>query len=289
MILFAAEMKKKKKTTKHQKPQKLLVQPAASSSSLKFDPTRAENVRLALANGAPRRVACAWAQVETAEFKEWLRDNDYRQRIAAAEAQPEIKAWSTINTYGLAKSPAAAYAFIKRRERMREAASGVRTRSQLLVGGRPTVWSLDKQVLCAHYTAQGNFFKTACRASGLKYDTAVTWMLRGAEESEKDEPDETMHEVQFYRAIVGARDEYETSAVGRITRAGQRGNWKADAWMLTHGPHKQRFGPLQPNVNVGVGVGITLRERISSHVSALSDEAVDVEVERLDGVLAVLG
>lgn len=92
----------------------------------------------------------------------------------------------------------------------------------------------------------GNYRNTSARAAGCAYDTFRVWLRRGEaaikviEEGGSIPATEEIYE-EFARDVIQAEADVETERVARIDAAAKSGDVKWDAWMLEHGPSKERF------------------------------------------------
>ena len=98
--------------------------------------------------------------------------------------------------------------------------------------GRPSKLTPETQQKIAQAVASGNYFDTAAAYGGVSYATFNNWMNKGEAGERKDY-------VEFFNTIKKAEADAEVMRVARISKAGQEGNWQADAWQLERRyPHK---------------------------------------------------
>ena len=90
---------------------------------------------------------------------------------------------------------------------------------------RPTKLTDEAQTKIVNAIAAGNYLDAAAQYGGVTYDTLNDWMNKG-----KD--GKAPNYVQFYHAVKKAEADAEILRVARINKAGQEGNWQADAWYL---------------------------------------------------------
>ena len=91
--------------------------------------------------------------------------------------------------------------------------------------GRPTKLTEESKRKIVQAIAGGNYLETAAAYGGVAYDTFNGWMNKG-------ERNEKPLYVEFYHAVKKAEADAEALRVARISKAGQEGNWQADAWYL---------------------------------------------------------
>jgi hypothetical protein len=107
--------------------------------------------------------------------------------------------------------------------------------------GRPSKLTPETQQKIAQAVASGNYFDTAAAYGGISYDTFNDWMNKGINKVDAKY-------VQFYHAIKKAEADAEVMRVARISKAGQEGNWQADAWQLER-RYPQKWGRRVSEVN----------------------------------------
>jgi len=93
------------------------------------------------------------------------------------------------------------------------------------VGGRRSKLTPELQKHIVSLVAEGNYFSTACAACGIGETTFYGWMERGRNAK-------SGKFVEFVKAIKRAEGQAEATRLRRIAKAGDKGNWTADAWYL---------------------------------------------------------
>ena len=91
--------------------------------------------------------------------------------------------------------------------------------------GRPSKLTPETHDKIIRAIAAGNYLETAAAHGGVSYYTLNDWMNKGATGKEAKY-------VKFYHAAKKAEADAEALRVARISKAGQEGNWQADAWYL---------------------------------------------------------
>ena len=91
--------------------------------------------------------------------------------------------------------------------------------------GRPSKLTPEAHDKIIRAIAAGNYLETAAAHGGITYDTLNDWMNKGA-------AGKGPQYVQFYHAAKKAEADAEALRVARISKAGNEGNWQADAWYL---------------------------------------------------------
>lgn len=89
--------------------------------------------------------------------------------------------------------------------------------------------------------------ETACARAGINERTFYIWREKAAAGQ--------VRFAEFFDDIAQAEAEREGLQVAMIMKAAAK-DWKAAAWLLTHGPSRHRFGD-QPTVVVNTGVDFT--------------------------------
>jgi len=123
---------------------------------------------------------------------------------------------------------------------------------------RKTILTPDKAKRIADLIAAGNDQETAAQAAGISKSTHYSWLSRGRlererlealenqedqESTEEIEPEESERPfVEYLDAIEKALAEAEAGLVLHIrTAAKEPRTWQAAAWLLTHGPARQKW------------------------------------------------
>jgi transposase len=91
--------------------------------------------------------------------------------------------------------------------------------------GRPTKFTPDRIKTILGALREGNYRDTAAEGAGISYDTLRNWEKKGALEKKGKY-------FEFFESIKRAEAEGELLHIRRINRAGEEGNWQADAWKL---------------------------------------------------------
>lgn len=260
-----------------------------------YDATKAENLRLAISNGVPEEWALKWSEVPLRRFKNWLRHHtEFRQtirRARAASAQPVVKAWNTLSTRGV-NDPKIALRFLEFLEEQRAAHPRAITIRDPLVPHRPTMWTLEKQAFIATLVSYLVSLKRAARYAGVNYDAAYHWMKAGHAEFQKDEPDRTSYQFQFFVAITNAVDRRVIGDTIAISTAGETDIEQKKYQLERSEWTRDEFASRPPKVQVGVGVNVSSPQQqesvIAARVAALPDDVVDADLDRYDRVLALV-
>lgn len=90
--------------------------------------------------------------------------------------------------------------------------------------GRPnslTKWDFNR--ICKHIL-EGNYVKTAVKASGVNYNTFLKYMSKGKKGIRPYN--------EYYEQVEQAKAEFEAKAVSTISESGANGNVGAYMWML---------------------------------------------------------
>ena len=112
-----------------------------------------------------------------------------------------------------------------------------------------------------HYLEQGASRKSAAAAAGIHVDTLKRWIDRDEE---------------FKCAIDIAESAGPARQASRINQAGERGDWRADAWLLKHSPRtRDEWAEASSGTN-GVTVNLQLFAREDEPVT-INGEVVDAE------------
>lgn len=114
--------------------------------------------------------------------------------------------------------------------------------------------------------SEGNYLETAAAIGGITYTTLNNWIKKGKAAS-------SGAYVEFLEAVKKAEAEAEALRVSRISRAGQEGNWQADAWYLER-RYPDRWGKrIQQEVTGKDGGPLEYVQRVG--------ELSDSELERI--------
>tara|TARA_B100000519_G_scaffold76964_1_gene66372 strand:+ start:666 stop:1175 length:510 start_codon:yes stop_codon:yes gene_type:complete len=131
-------------------------------------------------------------------------------------------------------------------------------------GGGPAVtqkFTPETVTTIIHYLEHGASKASAAAAAGIHYDTLKRWMDRDGD---------------FKLAIEMATAAGPAKQAKRINSAGERGDWRADAWLLKHSP-RSRDEWAEPSTGVnGVTVNLQLFARDDEPVT-INGEVVEAE------------
>jgi transposase-like protein len=105
--------------------------------------------------------------------------------------------------------------------------------------------------------AEGNYLETAAALGGVTYTTLNNWMRKGQAATSGPY-------VAFFESVKRAEAEAESTRVGRIKRAGQEGNWQADAWYLER-RYPERWGKRIQQELSGPNGGPIKTESVTKH------------------------
>lgn len=108
----------------------------------------------------------------------------------------------------------------------------------------------------------GNYFETAACAAGVHYNTARTWLRKGAEGHPQFE--------QFHADVERAMAEAETTMVRVVTMASLK-DWRAAAWRLTR-RHPERWAA---RAKLGTA-------EVQQMLAELSDEELETLADLID-------
>ncbi len=95
--------------------------------------------------------------------------------------------------------------------------------------------------------AEGNYLETASAIGGITYATLNNWMNKGSSAL-------SGAYFEFFDAVKKAEAEAEALRISRISKAGQAGNWQADAWYLER-RYPERWGKRIQQEVTGKGGG----------------------------------
>lgn len=100
---------------------------------------------------------------------------------------------------------------------------------RVVAAARPDSITEDMTVHMERLLAAGNYIAVACQVVGLPRSTYQEWMAKGS----RDGPGYTPYRI-FAQRIEVALAKGEATKVAQIARAasGEKGDWKAAAWML---------------------------------------------------------
>jgi len=113
-----------------------------------------------------------------------------------------------------------------------------------------------------HYIEQGASKSASAAAAGVHKDTLRRWMDRDDE---------------FKMAVELAMEAGPAKSASRIAKAGERGDWRADAWLLKHAPRSRDEWAEASNGSSGVTVNLQLfgreNEPLTINGEVVSDES----------------
>ena len=131
-------------------------------------------------------------------------------------------------------------------------------------GGGPAVtqkFTPETVTTIIHYLEHGASKASAAAAAGIHYDTVKRWMDRDGD---------------FKLAIEMATAAGPAKQAKRINSAGERGDWRADAWLLKHSPRsRDEWAEASTGVN-GVTVNLQIFGREDEPVT-INGEVVEAE------------
>jgi hypothetical protein len=104
--------------------------------------------------------------------------------------------------------------------------------------GRKTKLNAELQARLVEVLAAGNYIEAACAYVGIHRDTFFEWLKRGERDNVADREGGYS---DFSDAVKKAQAQAEIDSVARVRKAGQDGNWQADAWYLERS-HPDRWG-----------------------------------------------
>jgi len=112
-----------------------------------------------------------------------------------------------------------------------------------------------------HYLEQGSSKTSAAAAAGIHYDTLKNWMDRDSD---------------FKLAIDLAVAAGPAKQASRINSAGERGDWRADAWLLKHSPRsRDEWAEAAGGVN-GLTVNLQIFGREDEPIT-INGEVIEAE------------
>jgi len=113
--------------------------------------------------------------------------------------------------------------------------------------GRKSKLTPERQKLFVDAVSAGNYIETAAELAGVTNVTFYNWMKRGRQT-------QSGKYFEFLNAIKKAEARAEVMRVSRIAKAGQEGNWQADAWYLER-RYPDRWGRRQRLEHTGKNGG----------------------------------
>jgi predicted site-specific integrase-resolvase len=129
--------------------------------------------------------------------------------------------------------------------------------------GRQTKLTPQLQARIVQVLEAGNYIEAACDYVGINQDTYHEWVKRG---KRGNKADREAGYSEFSEAVKRAQAQAEILSVARIRKAGQEGEWTADAWYLERS-HPERWG---------------------RHVSKITHEIIDVRQLSDDELQAII-
>jgi hypothetical protein len=130
-------------------------------------------------------------------------------------------------------------------------------------GGSSTTQKFTPETVTTiiHYLEHGASKASAAAAAGIHYDTLKRWMDRDGE---------------FKLAIEMATAAGPAKQAKRINSAGERGDWRADAWLLKHSPRsRDEWAEAAGGVN-GLTVNLQIFGREDEPVT-INGEVIEAE------------
>ncbi len=98
--------------------------------------------------------------------------------------------------------------------------------------GQPTKLTLAVQKRIVELVKAGNYYETACKASGIGETTFYRWKARGEKET-------SGIYREFWEAIQKATSDAEAHHLENISLAADSGAWQASAWYLERKNHER--------------------------------------------------
>lgn len=156
------------------------------------------------------------------------------------------------------------------------------------LGGRPSKLTERAKAEILIQVRRGCYLETCFAYAGISRQTFSYWRKKSEvarESMQKGIPIRKRQRdlVKFFDDLEQALAQYEHIALHRIQRAGEQGNWQADAWRLER-RFPERWAKKQEgdlNVNVAVGFGyIEVRE--NAPVDRSDSEALIPESRQLE-------
>lgn len=146
--------------------------------------------------------------------------------------------------------------------------------------GRPSKLTPQVQARICRAIRRGMSLPKAAKYGGIDYATFKLWMRKGRESK-------SGKFFAFYAAIQRTKAVAEAAILTRIDKAGKGGDWRADAWLLTHAPRfKDDYSDVSTSkvdatvtwLDAARSAGISDDEANAAHAAA-----VLAAVERLRG------
>lgn len=97
-----------------------------------------------------------------------------------------------------------------------------------MAGRKPKLTPEVQHMICTGISA-GLPKKAACAAVGVSESAFYEWLQRGEEDIEKCK--KSLY-AEFVEQIKKSESAFQLTHLTRISKAGQEGNWQADAWLL---------------------------------------------------------
>lgn len=150
--------------------------------------------------------------------------------------------------------------------------------------GRPSKVSTEVTDMLLEQIQLGQSYKMACQRAGIHYSNFRRWIKKG-------EKAKTGEYREFCDRLKEAEAMGTESMLENIRRAGNKGHWQADAWILER-RHPEDFGrsrsaddPPPERGDVNVNVNVDARQQRPDY-SNLSDEELKTHVELLRKIKA---
>lgn len=140
-----------------------------------------------------------------------------------------------------------------------------------MAGRKPKLTpELQRQLVGA--ISKGYYIQTACQLVGIGESTFYRWLEQG--EKAKSGPYR-----EFWEALKRAEAYAEAKRVDNILKAGEMGDWKADAWYLER-RYPERWARKERHEHTGKDGGpievVDARERLRERLSRMSaQQSVD--------------
>lgn len=147
-------------------------------------------------------------------------------------------------------------------------------------GGRPSKLTPEVQARICRAIRRGMSLPKAAKYGGIDYDTFKLWIRKGkAAKSGKF--------FTFFTTIQKTKAVAEAAILARIDKAGRGGDWRADAWILTHAPRFKDDYSDTSRVQASVtwqsaarDAGLTEAQAQAAHEAAVLAAAEKLRAER---------
>lgn len=138
--------------------------------------------------------------------------------------------------------------------------------------GRPCLLSIECERALIAAIEKGMPLKESAMLAGISYDTLNRWTKRGENE---DAPEEFRH---LCKALNRAKAVAMLRHVSVIDRAGERGDWRASAWILER-RHPEKFGRITSEE--------TGKSQRSDHLPTPIEHEVLARIKKQNGIFDI--